>query len=65
VLLVHGNADELVPISNSERLHEALKQANVPTGFIMIDGAPHGLFTGENHQTATEALVGWFEEHLL
>jgi fermentation-respiration switch protein FrsA (DUF1100 family) len=31
----------------------------------MIDGAPHGLFTGENHQTATEALARWFEEHLL
>jgi len=64
VLLVHGNADELVPIRNSERMHEALKAAGVKTEFVVIPDAPHGLFTGEGGVTAANALLGWFEENL-
>jgi acetyl esterase/lipase len=64
VLLVHGNADELVPISNSERMHAALQAAGVKSEFIVIEGAPHGLFTGANGVTAAEALLRWFTTHL-
>jgi acetyl esterase/lipase len=64
VLLVHGNADELVPIRHSERMLAALKQANVKSELVVIDGAPHGLFTGEGEQTAAQALLGWFQENL-
>ena len=40
-LILHGTADPLVPIDQSERLAAALKQANVPIEFIPIQGAKH------------------------
>ncbi len=65
VLLVHGNADELVPIANSERIYALLQSAGVITEFVVIEGAPHGLFTGDGGVKAAAALLGWFETHLL
>jgi acetyl esterase/lipase len=64
VLLVHGDADELVNIRHSERMYEALKAADITSEFIVIPGAPHGLFTGEGGVTAANALRGWFDQHL-
>ncbi len=64
-LLVHGNADELVPIANSERMHSALKAAGIETEFVVIEGAPHGLFTGEGGDLAANSLIGWFNQYLL
>ena len=63
ILLVHGDADELVPISNSEILAAALDDAGVVHDFITIEGAGHG-FQGPDRAQATSAMVGWFEEHL-
>ncbi len=62
-LLIHGTADTLVPISNSERVYAAFKEARVETEFIIMEGAGHG-FRGEQATQATAARVEWFVEHL-
>ncbi len=62
-LLVHGTADGLVPISTSETIHAAFKEAGVTTDFVVIEGAGHG-FRGEHETIATDALIAWFEKHL-
>ncbi len=62
-LLVHGDADELVPLSHSERMKAAFDEANVTAELIVIEGAGHG-FRGEDGQRASSALVAWFNEHL-
>lgn len=64
VLLVHGDADELVNIRHSERMFDALQAAGITSEFVVIPGAPHGLFTGEGGVTAANALRGWFDRHL-
>lgn len=64
VLLVHGDADELVPIRHSERMYEALQTAGIISDFVVIPGAPHGLFMGDAGVTAANALRAWFDEHL-
>lgn len=64
VLLVHGDADELVNIRHSERMFAALQAAGVTSEFIVIPGAPHGLFTGDDAATAGNALREWFDQHL-
>lgn len=64
VLLVHGDADELVNIRHSERMFEALQSAGITSEFVVIPGAPHGLFTGDGGITAANALRGWFDQHL-
>ena len=62
-LLIHGDQDQLVPISNSERIKAAFDEANVTSKLIVIEGAAHG-FRGEDGQRASSALVAWFNEHL-
>lgn len=64
VLLIHGNADELVPVRHSERLFMALQQADVTSEFLVMQGAPHGLFTGQAADIAAVSLLGWFQRHL-
>ncbi len=64
VLLIHGDADRLVPIRNSEVMHAALLEAGVTTDFITITGAGHG-FRDADAERARVALVAWFETHLI
>ena len=62
-LLVHGDADQLVPLSNSEQIKAAFDEAEVTSKLVVIEGAAHG-FRGEDSQRAASALVAWFNEHL-
>lgn len=41
-LIFHGTKDTLVPLSQSEILHEALRKADVPTQLVVLEGAGHG-----------------------
>jgi len=63
-LLIHGDQDDLVNISNSQTIFEAFKKNNVKTDFITIPGAGHG-FKGEDAKRAMAATVSWFEQTLV
>jgi acetyl esterase/lipase len=63
-LLVHGTRDRLVPRQHSERLAKALREAGVSTELLILEGAGHG-FVGRQAQQAEQAVVDWFERHLL
>jgi acetyl esterase/lipase len=63
-LLIHGDADALVDINNSQLIHEAFTHAGVETGLVVIEGAGHGFRTEADREEASDALVGWFKEHL-
>jgi dipeptidyl aminopeptidase/acylaminoacyl peptidase len=41
-LIVHGDADLLVPHHQSELLEAALRKAGVPVRLVTIKGGPHG-----------------------
>ena len=41
MLIAHGENDRLVPMEQSEILHEALKKAGVPVEFIRVKNADH------------------------
>ncbi len=62
-LIVHGDADTVVPIAEGETMHAALAKVGVPTSFIRIEGAGHG-FSGAHLERANAAMVQWFEQHL-
>jgi acetyl esterase/lipase len=62
-LLIHGDADTLVKLDNSERIRDALKKEHVPVELIVMKGAPHG-FAGEQGEQASKALVAWFDKYL-
>lgn len=62
-LLIHGDKDELVPISHSERFHSAMQKAGALSELIVMPGAAHG-FPGAQGQQAESAVLDWFDRHL-
>jgi acetyl esterase/lipase len=62
-LIVHGDADTVVPMVEGETMYGALTKAGVPASFIRIEGAGHG-FEGADLEHANAAMVRWFERHL-
>ena len=62
-LIVHGDADTVVPVVEGETMHAALTKAGVPASFIRIAGAGHG-FGGADLERVNAAMVQWFERHL-
>jgi acetyl esterase/lipase len=54
-LLLHGTADRVVPFSQSERLHAALRAVDVPVRLVPVEGADH-IFAGHGDVDALVAL---------
>ena len=66
-LLIHGDADTVVPISHSEILSEKLGVAGVAVEVLVIPGGGHGaLFPGmaSDGPDYARATVEWFDRHL-
>ncbi len=61
-LILHGDADPLVPPAQSELLHEALKKAGVESTLIVVPGVGHDgrVGAGENGNK----IVAFFDKHL-
>ena len=62
-LLIHGDADDLVPISQSEDIYAVLSEQGVESDFVTIPGGQHG-FRGENAIKADRLRLEWFQRHL-
>jgi acetyl esterase/lipase len=62
-LILHGDADKLVPLAASERLNEALKKAGVEVNLVVMKGAGHG---GNEFRTdeVMRMYVEFFDRHL-
>ena len=59
-LIMHGDQDPLVPLAQSQILHEALQKAGVESTFHVVKGAGHG-FGGPENQKMVQA---FFDKHL-
>ncbi len=42
-LILHGTIDDLVPISQADKLFEKLKENNIPVQYERLEGWPHGM----------------------
>ena len=62
-LIVHGDRDELVPLSQSELLHAALKAAGVDTTLHVVKGAGHGPLEVVTPEVR-DIIMAFFEKHL-
>ena len=60
-LIVHGDADKLVPIQQAERMIAKLKEHNVPCELIVKKGAAHGW---PDMGKDLASLADWFDKHL-
>src|SRR5262245_52026735 len=62
-LILHGDADPLVPLAQSELLQEALKKVGVASELVVIKGGGHG-GAGFARAENQEKIAKFFEEHL-
>jgi acetyl esterase/lipase len=65
ILLVHGDRDREVPISQSEIMLAALQENSVDSELLTLPGAPHTPYRGEYLVQASNATLNWFNTHLL
>ena len=63
-LLIHGDADMLVNVQNSEVMFEALQGKRVESELIIIPGGDHGFRLTADRERAQQAMVEWFDRHL-
>ena len=61
-LIVHGDADALVPIQQSERIMARFKEAGVPAQLVVKHGAGHGWLT---ISLDMPTIADWFDKYLL
>ena len=64
-LLVHSDVDTIADLNGSQTLHALLTDAGVETELFVIEGAEHRFPNPENSALAMDALVRWFETHLV
>lgn len=60
-LIIHGDADPLVPVQQSRLIVEKLKAAGVDTKLVVKPGAGHGWLT---ILSDVETFADWFDAHL-
>jgi acetyl esterase/lipase len=60
-LIIHGDADNTVPIQQSISMIAAYQKLNVPNSFVVKKGAGHGWKNIENEQMQ---FINWFEQYL-
>lgn len=63
-LLIHGDADTLVDISNSIDMQAEFEKHHITSEFITISGAGHG-FRGDDATQAAALRLDWFKKYLL
>jgi acetyl esterase/lipase len=64
VLTIHGTADDVIPSSQSVRLHQALSNAGVANRLVTLEGAHHGDFTAGQIAHAYEAVRSFLRDHV-
>lgn len=57
VFIVHGNADPIVPYSQSVSLHNKLLAAGIQTEFITVEGGQHGKFDKAKNAEISESII--------
>jgi acetyl esterase/lipase len=60
-LIIHGDADKLVPIQQAELIIDKLKEAGVPAELVVKAGAVHG---GPQFADSSQIIADWFDKHL-
>ena len=67
-LLIHGDADVVVPYAQSVAMETALRKAGAPTRLITVPGGAHGAdFGGGTHPDWPNyygETIGWFDKYL-
>ena len=61
VMIIHGDADPVVPLQQSQSIIQKLKEASVPNEFIIKPGGSHGW---RDMEVEEKKFVSWFDKWL-
>ncbi|NOS68688.1 MAG: alpha/beta hydrolase [Verrucomicrobia bacterium] len=61
ILIIHGNADKLVPIYQAEQFVKRCQESGVTAKLVVRDGKAHGW---QGMEKDLEIFADWFDEHL-
>ncbi len=64
VLLIHGASDTVVPVSQSDRMNDALQRLRKPVTYVRIPGDDHSLVDNESRRQALTALGEFLKTHI-
>jgi acetyl esterase/lipase len=64
ILILHGSADSMVPVSMSRRLASRLKQLGAPYEYIEIPGANHGFDLQPKQMDLRPAVLDFLKKYL-
>ena len=64
MLMIHGDRDELVPLSHSTNMEQAIKDAKAVGKLVVVKGAGHGFDAKQQAETVTPETLSWFDEYL-
>lgn len=62
-IFIHGDADQVVPVEQSEKLHKALTGAGVESTLVVVPGAYHSAPAIFNNENMTK-VKAFFDKHL-
>lgn len=62
ILILHGGADFSVPVQDSSRLADKLKELKHPHKLLIVPGASHGI--REKTDLVLLEIINWFDRHL-
>ena len=60
-LIIHGERDELIPLSHAQALFE---RAQEPKALEILPGADHRFTDSEDRERAARLSTAWFKRHL-
>lgn len=64
LLLMHGEKDDICPLSQSQVVFHMLEKRKVPTGLIVYPGEGHGFDEPQHQQDRDRRMLAWWQEHL-
>jgi dipeptidyl aminopeptidase/acylaminoacyl peptidase len=64
ILILHGDHDTNVPLSEAEQMATALKKRGVPVRFVTFPGEGHGWSLTSTRITSNLLVVQWFQKYL-
>lgn len=63
-LILHGEKDLRVPLSQGQEFYNALKQQNCPVQMVVYPRTPHGPQEPKFILDIAKRLLDWFEQHV-
>ncbi len=65
ILILHGEADVRVPISQAYEFYQALKDMEVETRFVIYPREPHGIGERSHQIDVLQRVLDWYTTHLM